>query len=281
MHTALVACCALAASILVFTGTVKLFGARTSLKRRLADLEGRSPDHSLAAVGRLLDQKERGQLQRRLTEAGWYDVTPVRMAVRALLSAVGGAVLAIVLVFAGGLAQPASIVAVLLVTAAAAVLPSLQLDGAIKARKAQIARELPDLLDMVATTVEAGVALNGALANGVAILAGPLRRELEMALADMRMGLPRAEALTAMAGRVRQEDLSSVVTALVQSEKLGSNIARVLESLAEEARERRLMRVEELAAQLPIKMTIPMAICLLPALFVIIFAPVVADFVAR
>src|ERR1700722_19892561 len=109
------------------------------------------------------------------------------------------------------------------------IAPSFVLDNAVKARKAQIARRIPDLLDMVSTTVEAGTALNGALAVAVTRMTGPLSEEFRMTLSDIRVGMPRADALTALSRRVQQIDLSSVVTALVQTERLGGNVAHVLD----------------------------------------------------
>ena len=114
------------------------------------------------------------------------------------------------------------------------IMPTFSLDGAIKKRKTAIARRLPDLLDMVSTTVEAGTALNGALAIAVTRLEGPLADEFRMTLSDIRVGVNRADALTALSRRVKQIDLASVVTALVQTERLGGNVAQVLDELAEE-----------------------------------------------
>ena len=161
------------------------------------------------------------------------------------------------------------------------IAPSFVLDNAVKARKAQIARRIPDLLDMVSTTVEAGTALNGALAVAVTRMTGPLSEEFRMTLSDIRVGMPRADALTALARRVQQIDLSSVVTALVQTERLGGNVAHVLDELAEESRNRRMSRAEEAAAKLPVKMVIPMALFMLPALFVMIFGPVAAEMLSK
>ena len=84
----------------------------------------------------------------------------------------------------------------------------------------------------------------------------------------------------AMADRVQQPDLLTAVIAIVQAERLGGNIVHVLEEISTEAREARMMRVEELAAQLPVKMVFPMALFMLPALVVMIFGPVVANFLS-
>jgi tight adherence protein C len=82
-----------------------------------------------------------------------------------------------------------------------------------------------------------------------------------------------------MAQRAHQVDLSSFVMAIVQTERLGGNIGHVLDELAEEARSRRLQRAEEIAAALPVKMVVPMAFLMLPALFVMVFTPIVAQLI--
>jgi tight adherence protein C len=160
-------------------------------------------------------------------------------------------------------------------------LPSFALDNAIKKRKTAIGNRLPDFLDMVSTTVEAGVALNSALAIANSSIKGPLADELGMVLSDVRLGRNRADAFNSMAQRVHQVDLSALVMAIVQTERLGGNIGQVLDELAVEARARRLQRAEEIAAALPVKMVLPMAFFMLPALFVMIFAPVVAQLVGN
>jgi tight adherence protein C len=84
-----------------------------------------------------------------------------------------------------------------------------------------------------------------------------------------------------MANRVRQESLSTTITAIVQAERLGSNLSAVLEELAEEVRNRRMTRAEEIANLMPTKMVIPMALFMLPALFVMIFGGVVAEYLTH
>jgi tight adherence protein C len=160
-------------------------------------------------------------------------------------------------------------------------MPSFALDKAIAKRKSDIGRRIPDFLDMVSTTVEAGIALNSALAIATASMKGPLAEELEMVLSDVRLGRNRADAFNSMAQRVHQVDLSSLVMAIVQTERLGGNIGHVLDELADEARSRRLQRAEGIAAALPVKMVLPMAFFMLPALFVMIFAPIVAELVGK
>jgi tight adherence protein C len=253
------------------------------VKRRLQDL-GRTPvetERTQASndrfVGSLVDAKESVNLSNRFAEAGWYTMTVVGFTMRRIFTAT------ILAVIFGALATVLH--QTILVVAIAAfvglivgyVFPTFSLDSAIAKRKTAIGRKLPDLLDMVSTTVEAGTALNGALAIAITRMEGPLADEFRMTLSDIRVGVNRADALTALSRRVNQIDLASVVTALVQTERLGGNVAQVLDELAEEARSRRLNRAEELAAKIPVKMVIPMALFMLPALLVMIFGPVAAQ----
>jgi len=257
------------------------------VKRRLQDL-GRTPVETERAqasgdklMGSLVDAKESVNLSNRFAEAGWYTMTVAGFTIRrifiaAIMATVFGA-LAVVMHQSLLISSIAVVVGLII----GYIFPTFSLDGAIKKRKTAVARRLPDLLDMVSTTVEAGTALNGALAIAVTRLEGPLADEFRMTLSDIRVGVNRADALTALSRRVNQIDLSSVVTALVQTERLGGNVAQVLDELAEEARSRRLNRAEELAAKIPVKMVIPMALFMLPALMVMIFGPVAAQLLSK
>jgi tight adherence protein C len=253
------------------------------MSRRLAELDPFPAESARndKIVHSLVDAKQQVLLSGRFAEAGWYKTTVITFTLTrlgvAIALAAGGALVALLL--------HAALFVVALATLVCAIVgfiaPSFVLDNAVKSRKAQIARRIPDLLDMVSTTVEAGTALNGALAVAVTRMQGPLSEEFRMTLSDIRVGMPRVDALTALARRVQQIDLSSVVTALVQTERLGGNVAHVLDELAEEARNRRMSRAEEAAAKLPVKMVIPMALFMLPALFVMIFGPVAAEMMSK
>lgn len=249
------------------------------MSRRLAELDPFPAESARndKIVHSLVDARQQVLLSGRFAEAGWYKTTIVSFTLTRLgiaIAMAAGAALIALLMHAPLIGTAAGTLVSAIV---GFIAPSFVLDNAIKKRKAQIARRIPDLLDMVSTTVEAGTALNGALAVAVTRMTGPLSEEFRMTLSDIRVGMPRADALTALSRRVQQIDLSSVVTALVQTERLGGNVAHVLDELAEEARNRRMSRAEEAAAKLPVKMVIPMALFMLPALFVMIFGPVAAE----
>jgi tight adherence protein C len=248
--------------------------------RRLAELNLDQPveSQSTVAIHKLLDDQSSRNMARRLNEGGWYTITPVKMMGYMLAGTGGGAVLGILLGIAMGKFDVMAVVAFLVLTLAGFMLPNALLDRAIGARKKSIQRELPNFLDMVSTSVEAGTALSQALNISMQACAGPLHKELELVNDDIRLGRSRSEALAAMAHRVREADLTTCVTAIVQAERLGGNIADVLNSLASEARERRTLRAEEIAAQLPVKMVFPMAFFMLPSLVMIIFGSIAAKY---
>jgi tight adherence protein C len=158
-------------------------------------------------------------------------------------------------------------------------MPNIFLARAIRARKASIARDLPDFLDILAVTVQAGLAMNAAMLQSADTTEGALRSELDSTLAEIRIGRQRSDSMIALAQRVNEQTMTTTVTAVVQAEKLGSSLSDVLAELAKDARDRRWLLAEERAAKLPVTMIIPMALFMIPSLYLMIFGPVVATLV--
>jgi tight adherence protein C len=229
-------------------------------------------------VEKFITFEQKGKLQRQLSQAGWYSVTPAQLIVRCVLFGGGALAAGVGLFVALQLEGFVYMGLVALVTVGAAQLPLSRMNGAVKQRKKEVQRALPDLLDMLSSTVQAGLAFNAALAYAVPGVKGPLGDELRAVLSEIRVGRSRADALRAMAERIDQEELKTTVRAIVQSERLGSNLSKVLEDLGTESRHHRLLRGEEIAAKLPVLMVIPMAFFMLPALFTMIFGAVLADY---
>lgn len=268
-----------AAFIFIFAA----FGEKHQVHNVLAQLEtsdGFEPKADEGVLHKLIAADTRSHLERKLQEAG-SSKTPRQLIAQSILYAVAGVIMGIGFVVLWGSIDFIPIIGGLIFTIAGGYLPTFQLNQAIEKRKKAISRELPDFLDIVSTTVEAGIALNGAIAIAVDALHGPFGDELRVALSDIRLGRSRTEALAALAKRVHDADVTTTVTAMVQAERLGGNIAQVLGDLAHEAREKRLMRAEELAAQLPVKMTLPMVFFMLPALLLMIFGSVFVDFMGN
>lgn len=233
------------------------------------------------AFAKIFNEEQRSKLQQQLMEAGWYTVTPAKMGARVISGAIFGFTIGIALAAWRQSADLLYIAGIVLFTVGGAYLPFSQLKMAIKERKIKIQKALPDLLDMLSSTVQAGLAFNAALATAQEIAVGPLGEELKAVLSEVRLGRSRSDALKSMSMRVRQEQLATTVTAIIQAERLGSNLAQVLEELAEEVRNRRMIRAEEIANLMPTKMVLPMALFMLPALFVMIFGGVVAQYLTQ
>lgn len=260
-----------------------LIPVKSEIAQRLARAESFSFQKSSRrsdAFAKIFSEKQRSKLAVRLQEAGMYTVSPAQMGVRVVAFGILGVMIGLGFAVAMGSFDTTYIAVTVMMGAGGAYLPFSRLSAAAKKRKADIQRALPDFLDMLASTVQAGLGFNAALAHAVDVAAGPLGEEIKAALSEVRMGRSKADALRGMADRVKQEQLSSVVTAVVQAERLGSNMAQILDELAEEVRNRRMMRAEEIANMMPTKMVIPMALFMLPALFVMIFGGIVAQYLA-
>ena len=140
-------------------------------------------------------------------------------------------------------------------------------------RRKAITNELPDVLDQLKVTVEAGMSFDGALLRAGQEGRGLLATELLKAVNDMQLGLSRGEALMALADRTDVADLRQFVQAVRQAEKHGFPLANILKLQALELRDRRRARAEEKAMQVPVKITFPLVFCILPALFIVILGP--------
>jgi tight adherence protein C len=233
-----------------------------------------------ALLNQMVSTERKTTMQSKLNEAGWYEVTPAALALRGFGAfGIGISVGALIIVFLHNNSLGAIIG--VLVALVGWRLPSIALSRAIKARKEAIARDLPEFLDLLTTTVQAGLSLNAAMIESAGATTGPLHAELMSTLSEIRLGRSRQEALMAMADRANENSLSMTVSAIVQAEKLGSDLTDVLRELSRESRDRRWMRAEEKAARLPILMIIPMAMFMIPSLYLMIFGPVIAEFVSR
>lgn len=153
------------------------------------------------------------------------------------------------------------------------VFPGIWLDRKMKARKKGIFKSMPDALDLLTISVEAGLGFDLALQRVADKWDNDLSREFTRVLTDTRLGTPRRDALRAMADRCGVEELSNFVQAVIQAEQLGVSLGRILKVQSEQMRIRRRQRAEELAHQAPIKMLIPMAFLIFPSILVVILGP--------
>jgi tight adherence protein C len=140
-------------------------------------------------------------------------------------------------------------------------------------RTERMRRELPDALDLLSITVEAGLAFDAALAQVARNTTGPVAQEFFRVLQEMQIGLGRTEALRALGDRANLPELRGFVTAMVQADAFGVPIANVLKVQARELRIKRSQRAEEQAQKVPVKILFPLIFCILPTLFVIVIGP--------
>lgn len=153
------------------------------------------------------------------------------------------------------------------------LLPNIWLGGQISRRKEAIVRALPDALDLLTISVEAGLGLDSAIAKVVEKWNNPLSMEFSRVLAEMRVGKPRRDALRDMVARTEVPDVTAFVAAIIQAEQLGVSISRVLQIQSEQMRIRRRQLAEERAHQAPVKMTFPTVFLIFPALLIVILGP--------
>jgi tight adherence protein C len=213
------------------------------------------------------------RVQRKLELAGLYERgwTVERMLVIRFAALAAGAIL-ILLILATGSGRQSLGLAVL-VGAISYLGPEAILDRKAGERQGQIERALPDVIDQLTVSVEAGLGFDAAMARSAEGRSGPLADELARVLQDLQVGVERQVALDRLVERTDVPDLRGFVTAVRQSTRHGLPIANVLRVQSQELREKRRARVEEKAAQLPVKIVFPLVFCILPSLFVIILGP--------
>jgi tight adherence protein C len=153
------------------------------------------------------------------------------------------------------------------------LLPEFWLGNKIKARQKIILRMIPDTLDLLTISVRAGLGFDAALAKVVEKMPGPLTDEFRRALAEVRVGKARRDALRDMIPRTNVAPLSAFIGAIIQAELLGVSISKVLQIQSDQLRIERRQRAEELAAKAPIKMIFPLVGCIFPSLFIVILGP--------
>ena len=134
-------------------------------------------------------------------------------------------------------------------------------------------KQLPDVLDMLCVSVQAGLSFDGAMTKLTDKMHGPLIDECRKMLRDVRMGMTRKLALTNMAERCNIQDIHLFTAAVIQSDRLGVSMSKTLQIQAENMRERRRQNIKEAALKAPIKMLFPLILFILPALFIVVLLP--------
>jgi tight adherence protein C len=231
---------------------------------------------------RLLPSRQLQQLRSKLTQAGHSSERQVGVFLASelalcLLLAAG----AYQLVHLRGLDQSSPLMGLLIAAMLGLLglyLPYMWLRRRVEARHRRLRRDLPDALDLMAISVSAGLSLDSAMLEVVQRWDGDLSRELQQVLTEMQLGVSRREALLNLVERTKLDELRLLVAALIQADELGANLSETLSVQAEQLRVRRRQIAEEKARKAPVKMLVPLVCFIFPAMFVVLLAPTMLQF---
>jgi tight adherence protein C len=239
-------------------------------------------DRAASTIGQAVARHSQGfkeaDVRHALMTAGLYTTSPNTF--------LGYRVLGTILVPAAilwSLTAAASPAGLVVVGGVIAVLTGWTLPMSIVNRKAKqrmevVEQDLPELIDLLVVTVEAGLGFNGSLRVAASRFHGPLRDELRLTLQEQRLGLPINTALTNLLSRCETPSMRSFVRSVLQGETLGVSIGLIMRNLGVEMRKRRRQHAEERAQKAPVKMLFPLVFCIFPAILITLLYPAVKTF---
>jgi tight adherence protein C len=224
-----------------------------------------------------IDDDRRRRIRAELNAAGLYRTSVSRYVGYRVLAAVGlPATVLIVLILTGSFSAPGLII-VLIAAAVGFMAPSIYIDRRAGSRVQKIDHEIPELVDLLVTTVEAGVGFLAALQIAARRVREPLGQELRVTLREQGMGLTVDEALRNLGARTTSGNLRMFVQAVIQGETLGVSIGKILRDLAVDMRKARRQMAEERAQKAPIKLLFPLVFLILPAMMLVLLGPALYD----
>ncbi len=235
-------------------------------------------DSMLRSLGSLLPSNYREVVHTQLVHAGLQaqfraeEIISLRV-----LGGVAGLLLGILNLGTGTIGGGMALILLVFLPVVGAQLPKSWLDRKVEERREAILRDLPDTLDLMAISVEAGVGFEGALGVVCDNFDSPLAHEFARTLREMELGLPRREALQNLKKRTEVPELSNFVLTLTQADALGMPVGRVLKTAAEEMRSKRQQWAREKAAKLPVKILFPLVLFIFPPIFVVLLGPAASD----
>ncbi len=291
---------ALAVTLMVVAVSEFVPARDRNISRKLAELEDIATSRTLAQKRRRQSKREQlevwletlgekvaegqedvGAIRTKLLQAGYRSprAVPIYYSTR-VLSLVAGAVL--IVIFAPALSLSGTRLLVWVAAAAAVgwILPAGILSRKVRMRQKELQKALPDTLDMLVVCVEAGLGLNQAIvrvSDEVEHISSAMSEELQIVNLEIRAGTPRDEALRHLSERTGLKDIQGLVAMLIQTDRFGTSIAQALRVHSDDLRLKRRQRAEEQAAKTTIKLVIPLAIFVFPAMFVVILGPAVLN----
>ncbi len=227
-----------------------------------------------AAVVRLTPFDLHTRINRKLvlagTPAGWDAERVVALKI------IGGVACFVLGAFLAGLLPVPTALKVVLVaifTLVGYVMPGAHIGSAAVKRQRTIQRQLPDVMDLLTISVEAGLGFDAALAQVVKNVPGPLAEEITRLLQEVQIGVSRVDAFRNLANRTDVPELRAFVLSMIQADLFGVSIASVLRAQSRELRLKRRQRAEEIAQKIPVKLLLPMIFLVLPAMFIVLLGP--------
>jgi len=226
------------------------------------------------AVSRVGIRAQRAATERRLDAAGGLlGLTAQGYLALQLLLCLAAAACAAAFTLLVGQVGPLAWAIIVVAGALGYSVPDLRLARRIKARRLAILHAMPNALDLLTISVEAGLAFDAAMQRVAEKYHTPLGEELLQVLGEVKLGRSRRDALTALSDRAGLDDLTTFIQAVVQSEQMGTSLGQTLRIQSEEMRRRRRQRAEETGARAPLKMLLPMVGCIFPTIFVVLLGP--------
>jgi tight adherence protein C len=226
-------------------------------------------------IGRVTPKHYVEQLDRSLREAG----NPMNLNANSCISMqIGAIIIEIIGVISIWIAFALPVYRIMLILAAfiglTYIFPGLYLKQLIKERQYEIEKSLPDVIDLLTVSIEAGLSFDGAMAKLSEKMSGVLVSEFTIVLKEMKMGVSKRDALKSMIERVPVANLITFAGAIIQADQLGVSIGNVLRIQSNLMRQKRRQRASELAMKAPIKMLFPMVFFILPTIFIVLLGPV-------
>jgi tight adherence protein C len=220
-------------------------------------------------AGRLGQIKE-SELRKQLIGAGFYGVSPRRFLGYQAMTAVGLPLLWIYLGVLLGVSPVIIVLGSFMAVALGWVLPMVFLNRQARLRRDRVEYDLPELIDLLVVTIEAGLGFVASLQLASERIKGPLGEELRLTVQEQAMGLTPTEGLRNMLGRCDTPSVRTFVRAVTQGETLGVSIGTIMRNLALEMRKRRKAAAEERAQKAPVKILFPLILLIFPAIFIVI-----------
>ena len=253
-----------------------------SVDLRQQELEGSAVDRMLMpsarrlgrGVVRLTPFDLNARIQEQLVLAGnppgWDAERVVALKIiGGIIGVIGGALLMALVPISGWL----KIIFVVVIGLIGYTMPSSQVRSMAAKRQRTIQKQLPDVMDLLTISVEAGLGFDAALAQVTKNVPGPLAEELSRLLQEVQIGVSRADAFRNLSTRTNVPELQSFTLSMIQADLFGVSIANVLRAQSRELRQKRRQRAEEIAQKIPVKLLFPMIFMVLPALFIIVLGP--------